>query len=61
LAEKLPGLDRVGWFAAMAPAAAPGAAIERSTCDSPDAVGAFLRSESMRLQAISQEAGVLPE
>ena len=86
LAEKLPGFDMVGWFAVVAPAGTPAAAIERSNRDlnalladkevadrigsigplvdasmGVDAVGAFLRSESARWQAITKEIGVLPE
>ena len=86
LAEKLPGFDMVGWFAVVAPAGTPPAAIERSNRDlnalladkevadrigsigplvdasmGVDAVGAFLRSESARWQAITKEIGVLPE
>jgi tripartite-type tricarboxylate transporter receptor subunit TctC len=86
LAEKLPGFDMVGWFAVVAPAGTPSAAIERSNRDinalladkdvaerigaigplvdgsmGVDAVGAFLRSESARWQAITKEIGVLPE
>jgi tripartite-type tricarboxylate transporter receptor subunit TctC len=33
LAEKLPGFDMVGWFAVVAPAGTPAAAIERSNRD----------------------------
>jgi tripartite-type tricarboxylate transporter receptor subunit TctC len=86
LAEKLPGFDMVGWFALVAPAGTPAAAVERSNRDinalladkdvaerigaigplvdgsmGADAVGAFLRSESARWQAITKEIGVLPE
>jgi tripartite-type tricarboxylate transporter receptor subunit TctC len=86
LAEKLPGFDMVGWFAVVAPAGTPAAAIERCNRDinalladkdvaeriaaigplvdgsmGVDAVGAFLRSESTRWQAITKEIGVLPE
>ena len=86
LAEKLPGFDMVGWFAVVAPAGTPAAAIERSNRDinalladkevaeriasigplvdssmGVDAVGAFLRSESTRWQAITKDIGVLPE
>lgn len=86
LAEKLPGFDMVGWFAVVAPAGTPAAALERSNRDinallgdkdvadrigaigplvdasmGVDAVGAFLRSESTRWQAIAKEIGVLPE
>ena len=86
LAEKLPGFDMVGWFAVVAPAGTPTAAIERSNRDinalladkdvadrigaigplvdgsmGVEAVGAFLRSESARWQAITREIGVLPE
>jgi tripartite-type tricarboxylate transporter receptor subunit TctC len=86
LAEKLPGFDMVGWFAVVAPAGTPAAAIERSNRDinalladkevaeriaaigplvdssmGVEAVGAFLRSESQRWQAITREIGVLPE
>ena len=86
LAEKRPGFDMVGWFAVVAPAGTPAAAIERSNRDlnalladkevadrigsigplvdasmGVDAVGAFLRSESARWQALTKEIGVLPE
>lgn len=86
LAEKLPGFDMVGWFAVVAPAGTPAAAIERSNRDintlladkevaeriatigpiadgsmNPEAVAAFLRSESTRWRDAIKEIGVLPE
>lgn len=86
LAEKLPGFDMVGWFAIVAPAGTPAAAIERCNRDvnallaekdvaeriaaigpladgsmGPAQVGQFLRDESTRWSAITQEIGVLPE
>jgi tripartite-type tricarboxylate transporter receptor subunit TctC len=86
LAEKLPGFDMVGWFAVVAPAGTPTAAIERCHRDLAtlladkevaeriaaigplvdtslgiEAVGAFLRSEAQRWQAITREIGILPE
>ena len=86
LAEKLSGFEMVGWFALVAPAGTPAAAIARSNRDinalladkdvneriaaigpvvdasmSPDALGAFLRAESLRWTAFTREIGVLPE
>ena len=86
LAELWAGFDMVGWFALVAPAATPAAAVAQVNRDlntalaekdiaeriftigpivesgqSPDAVAAFLRSETARWQAITREIGVLPE
>ena len=43
LAEKLPGFDMVGWFAVVAPAGTPAAAIERSNRD----INALLKDAEM--------------
>ena len=61
LAEKLPGFEMVGWFALVAPAGTPAAAIERSNRD----VNALLADKEVaeRIAAIGPvvDAGVSPE
>ena len=61
LAEKLPGFEMVGWFALVAPAGTPAAAIERSNRD----VNALLADKDVieRIAAIGPvvDAGMSPD
>jgi tripartite-type tricarboxylate transporter receptor subunit TctC len=61
LAEKLPGIDMVGWFAVVAPTGTPQAAIERFNHDLNAALADHEIAERISMIGPIAEAGLKPE